>query len=47
MENSPVVKEDSSCEIEISNTADKPNSMFKKALPSLKLNIENKLSPEQ
>lgn len=45
-ENSPLTKDDS-CDIEISNTEDKPNSMFKKALPSLKLNIENKLSPDQ
>ena len=32
--------------IEISNTEEKPTSMFKSALPSLKLNIENKLSPD-
>lgn len=43
---SPPEKSDS-CDIEISNTEDKPSSMFKSALPSLKLNIENKLSPDQ
>lgn len=41
------ISKEESCDIEISNTEDKPNSMFKSALPSLKLNIENKLSPGQ
>jgi len=34
-------------DMEISNTESNPNSMFKSALPSLKLNIESKLSPGQ
>jgi len=34
-------------DMEISNTGENPNSMFDQALPSLKLNTENKLSAEQ
>jgi len=36
-----------SVDMEISNTGPNPNSMFQTALPSLKLNTENKLNTEQ
>lgn len=46
--NQPIVSNfDDFVDMEISNTGDNPNSMFQTALPSLKLNTENKLNNDQ